>query len=191
MVRPENPSQERRRLEVSQEAGARVIATMQDPPTYVVVSVELAMFFLSGDVEMVGGALRWGIQRAGQRKAVREGGEILIAGSIKRKGKKRGPKTDPNAPHNAKIRSEAKKLEEEGNVIIGGGGRKEQLIHTRGGHKSGRRPDILYRTPEGNIRGRNVGRTRADGSPVKREVEALEDLNGPGQTPTDFTPYDR
>ncbi|NVB39642.1 HNH endonuclease [Pseudenhygromyxa sp. WMMC2535] len=95
MVRPENPSQERRRLEVSQEAGARVIATMQDPPTHVVVSVELAMFFLSGDVEMVGGALRWGIQRAGQRKAVRElaedGGEILIAGSVKRKKPKPKP----------------------------------------------------------------------------------------------------
>ncbi|NVB40623.1 hypothetical protein G6O69_22485 [Pseudenhygromyxa sp. WMMC2535] len=69
-----------------------MIATMQDPPTHVVVSVELAMFFLSGDVEMVGGALRWGILHVGQRKAVRElaedGGEILIAGSIKRKGKK-------------------------------------------------------------------------------------------------------
>ena len=29
-------------------------------------------------------------------------------------GKKRGPKTDPNAPHNAKIRAEADKLEAEG-----------------------------------------------------------------------------
>ncbi len=106
-------------------------------------------------------------------------------------GEKRGPKTDPNAPHNAKVRSERDKLEAEGNTILAGGGGKEQLLKTEGGHRSGRRPDILYRTPAGDLRGRNVGRTNADGSPVKREVEALEDLNGPGKLPTDFVPYDR
>lgn len=107
-------------------------------------------------------------------------------------GAKRGPKTDPAAPHNAKIRAEAEALEGSGNKIVAGGGkRKEQLIETRGGHKTGRRPDILYETPDGSLRGRNVGRTRADGSPVKREAEALEDLNGPGGLPTDFVPYDR
>ncbi|WP_255215807.1 hypothetical protein [Pseudenhygromyxa sp. WMMC2535] len=71
-------------------------------------------FFLSGDVEMVGGALRWGIQRVGPRKAVRElaedGGEILIAGSVKRKGKKEGAAGGPRAgqpftPHGKKERS--------------------------------------------------------------------------------------
>ena len=57
--------------------------------------------------------------------------------------------------------------------------------------KGGRRPDILYRTPDGQLRGRNVGKTMADGSPVPREVDALNDLNGPGNLPTGFVPYDR
>ncbi|HSP79829.1 MAG TPA: hypothetical protein VLQ93_14955, partial [Myxococcaceae bacterium] len=106
--------------------------------------------------------------------------------------KRRGPKTDPDAPHNAKVRAEADKLQAEGNTIIAGGRKeKERLIPTPSGKKSGRRPDILYETPDGTLKGRNVGKTRADGSPVKREAEALDDLNGPGKTPTDFVPYDR
>jgi RHS repeat-associated protein len=106
-------------------------------------------------------------------------------------GAKRGPKTDPTAPHNATIRAEADALEAEGNTIIAGGGReKERLIKTPGGKKSGRRPDILYETPEGEVRGRNVGRARTDGTPVQREMDALEDLNGPGGIPTDFAPYE-
>lgn len=35
----------------------------------------------------------------------------------------------------------------------------------------------------------NVGRTRSDGSPVQREVEAIEDLEAAG-VPTEFVPYD-
>lgn len=105
-------------------------------------------------------------------------------------GAKRGPKTDPNAPHNATIRAEGEKLEAEGNKILAGGGKaKEKLIPTPGGEKAGRRPDILYQTREGEVRGRNVGKVDAKGEPVPREKAALRDLNGPGQTPTDFVPY--
>src|SRR5262249_47462507 len=86
-------------------------------------------------------------------------------------GAQRGPKTDPNAPHNAKIREEAAQLKAEGNTIVGGGGEeREKLMPTPGGTKEGRRPDILYRTPRGELRGRNVGRTNANGTPVRREV---------------------
>ena len=106
-------------------------------------------------------------------------------------GAKRGPKTDPNAPHNAAIRAEADRLISEGNKIVAGGGRaQEQLIQTPGGAKSGRRPDIIYLTPSGVRRGVNVGRTKADGSPVLREQKALDDLNGPGGLTTDFVPYE-
>ncbi|MEM6274500.1 MAG: hypothetical protein AAF735_04590 [Myxococcota bacterium] len=106
-------------------------------------------------------------------------------------GAKRGPKTDPNAPHNAKIRSEGDRLASEGNRIVAGGGRvPERLVPTPGGFKSGRRPDIIYESPGGSRRGVNVGRRKADGSPVSREQRALDDLNGPGQLPTDFVPYD-
>ncbi len=111
--------------------------------------------------------------------------------SGKKKGAKRGPKTDPDAPHNKTIRAEAERLKAEGNTIIAGGGEKELLIPTPGGNKEGRRPDILYQTPEGELRGLNVGRTKADGTPVPREAAALNDLNGPGGLPTTFVPYDR
>jgi RHS repeat-associated protein len=108
------------------------------------------------------------------------------------RGAKRGPKTDSDEAHNAKIRSEADRLEKGGNRIVSGGGReKETLIPTPGGTKEGRRPDIIYETPTGERRGLNVGKTKADGSPVKRETQALQDLNGPGNLPTEFVPYDR
>ena len=108
-----------------------------------------------------------------------------------RTGAKRGPKTDPNAPHNAKIRSEAENLLAEGNEILSGGGGKERLIPTPGGNKSGRRPDIEYRTPGGKIKGMNIGKIKANGTPILRELEALDDLNGPGGLPTVFVPYSR
>lgn len=108
------------------------------------------------------------------------------------KGAKRGPKTDPDAPHNAARKKDAEKLKAEGNKIIAGGGeKKEKLVKTPGGIKSGRRPDTIIETPAGKRQGRNYGRTKADGTPIKREQEALDDLNKYGDTPTDFVPYDR
>jgi hypothetical protein len=109
------------------------------------------------------------------------------------KGAKPGPvPRNQGGPHNEKILSEAEKLKAEGNQIVSGGGGKERVIPTPGGKKSGRRPDIEYRTPQGETRGRNVGRTKADGSPVPREVDAIDDLQGPGKLPMDrFVPYDR
>jgi len=63
------------------------------------------------------------------------------------------------------------------------------LVPTPGGHKNGPRPDVLYKDCNGNRCGVNVGKTRADGSPIKREQQALEDLNGAG-LPTRFESYD-
>jgi len=86
----------------------------------------------------------------------------------------------------------AKALEDAGNKILAGGGKApEKLIDTTGGGKNGRRPDIIYEKPDGSWGAVNVGKTKADGTPVPREVKALEDLNGPGGLPTDFVPYDR
>ncbi len=75
-------------------------------------------------------------------------------------------------------------------MIAGGGRLPERLIPTQGGIKGGRRPDILFETANGQIRGRNVGKTDWFGNPIKRELEALDDFNGPGGIPTDFVPYD-
>jgi len=104
---------------------------------------------------------------------------------------KRGPKTDPGAPHNKKIQELGDAIEAEGGTILAGGGRlPERVIRTPDGYKSSRRPDILYKTPEGAIKGRNVGKTKADGSPVTREQQALEDLKAVG-IDIDFAAYDR
>jgi len=107
---------------------------------------------------------------------------------------KRGPKTDPDAPHNKTIRETAEKeiADNPGSRIVAGGGKEpERLIETSGGAKEGRRPDIIIRNPDGTERAINVGKTKADGSPVKREAEAMKDLNEKGQMPTKFVPYDK
>ena len=108
-------------------------------------------------------------------------------------GAKRGPKTGLKGPHNQKIKEVAENLKKEGNTILNGGkqpSRPEAVIETPGGIKDSRRPDILYKTPNDEVKGVNIGKTKADGSPIKREVEALNDLNEFGELPTDFIPYD-
>lgn len=104
---------------------------------------------------------------------------------------KRGPKPkSQGGPHNEKIEEVGGKLGE-GETLVGGGGRKpEVLIPTPGGNKTGRRPDMLVERPDGSKRGTNVGKTKADGTPIKREQEALDDLRGAG-IDMDFVPYDR
>jgi RHS repeat-associated protein len=105
-------------------------------------------------------------------------------------GAKRGPKTDPLAPHNAKIREVGDKMEAEGGTVSAGGGRlPEKVVDTPGGMKDTRRPDIIYKDAQGVERGVNVGKARANGEPVSREVNALKDINGPGKLPTTFEPY--
>lgn len=107
---------------------------------------------------------------------------------------KRGPKVGLEGPHNIKIKEVADKLEADGNIIIGGGKREglpEAVIKTPGGYKQTRRPDILYETPSGSRQGVNVGKTKADRTPVTREVKALDDLNNRGGLPTTFVPYDK
>ena len=107
---------------------------------------------------------------------------------------KPGPSTDDASPHNAAVIRERERLEAEGNTVIKGGrkpGNTEEVRPTPGGHKETRRPDITYMTPDGEARSVNVGKTKKDGTPIKREQQALDDLNGPGKRPTDFVPYDR
>jgi hypothetical protein len=97
-------------------------------------------------------------------------------------------------PHNQKVKQTAEKLKSEGNEILAGGkelGRPEAVIPTPGGVKEARRPDILFKTPQGEKGGVNVGKTKADGTPVTREQDAVDDLNEHGGLPTHFVPYDR
>ena len=82
------------------------------------------------------------------------------------------------------------KLWKSGQVGIAQIAKKATSRLTETGIKESRRPDIIYKTKEGGLKGVNVGRTKADGTPVTREQRALQDLNGPGKLPTKFVPYD-
>lgn len=101
---------------------------------------------------------------------------------------KRGPKPRGTGAHNKKIEELAECIEDDGGKIIAGGGkgRKERLIKTLGGKKEGRRPDLIYQMPNCEPCAINVGWTRADGTPVPRELDALDDLNKRGKLPTKF-----
>lgn len=102
-------------------------------------------------------------------------------------GAKRGPKTDPSAPHNTRVREVAGQVSD-GRVVAGGGELPERLIPTPDGLKAGRRPDILVEKPDGSVYGINVGREAASGAPVRREVEAIYDLES-ADVPMHFVPY--
>ncbi|MEZ6073149.1 MAG: hypothetical protein R3C10_23495 [Pirellulales bacterium] len=94
---------------------------------------------------------------------------------------------NPSAASTSVIRKTENGYEE--GCARGGGKAKEKLIPTPGGLKTGRRPDIIFETANGQIRGKHIGRVDASGNPKPREIDALKDLNGPGKLPTDFVPY--
>ncbi|PRP91801.1 putative deoxyribonuclease RhsC [Enhygromyxa salina] len=86
MLPSEGPSQERRRLNVSAETADRVSQVMQDPPTYVVISIEITLFMIGGDAEAVGALIEGGVNvvsRRGGKEAL-----PLVAGTLKRKKEK-------------------------------------------------------------------------------------------------------
>ncbi|PRP93859.1 HNH endonuclease [Enhygromyxa salina] len=86
MLPSDGPSQERRRLNVSAETADRVSQVMQDPPTYVVISIEITLFMIGGDAEAVGALIEGGVKVVSRR-----GGEEalpLVAGTLKKEGKK-------------------------------------------------------------------------------------------------------
>lgn len=61
---------------------------------------------------------------------------------------------------------------------------RRQLIHL-----ASRRPDILVKKPDGTLYGINVGKTTAIGAPIRREVQAIYDLEDVGLSMY-FVPYD-
>ena len=95
-------------------------------------------------------------------------------------GAKRGPKPKGTGLHNKKIEEIGNQITD-GDIIAGG---------TPNGKKSSRRPDILVERPDGSRYGINVGRTTAGGAPVKREVEAIYDLEE-ADLPMYFVGYDK
>ncbi|MEV6007854.1 RHS repeat-associated core domain-containing protein [Streptomyces sp. NPDC051976] len=92
----------------------------------------------------------------------------------------RGPKPAGTGPHNLKIAETADEVTD-GQVIAGGARLPEREFATPGGFKGSRRPDILVERPDGTQYGINIGKqTMRSGAPIKREAEALQDLEGIG-----------
>ncbi|WP_146164358.1 RHS repeat-associated core domain-containing protein [Pseudosporangium ferrugineum] len=102
-------------------------------------------------------------------------------------GAKRGPKPSGTGPHNLKIEAVGRSVTD-GEIIAGGGVLPERAIATPGGFKGSRRPDILVRRPDGSLYGINVGKQAASGAPIKREAQAVSDLEGAG-IEMHFVPY--
>ncbi|NBH08277.1 polymorphic toxin-type HINT domain-containing protein [Amycolatopsis sp. SID8362] len=100
----------------------------------------------------------------------------------------RGPKPAGTGPHNLKIAEVAEQVTD-GEVIAGGGMLPEQGFSTPGGFKGSRRPDILVEREDGTQYGINVGKqSMRTGAPIKREAEAVSDLEGIGME-MHFVPY--
>ncbi|MFI7601214.1 polymorphic toxin-type HINT domain-containing protein [Actinoplanes sp. NPDC049681] len=112
---------------------------------------------------------------------------VLVHNTACGVGAKRGPKPAGTGPHNLKIETVGNSVTD-GEVIAGGGVLPERAIPTPGGFKGSRRPDILVRRPDGSIYGINVGKQAASGAPIKREAQAISDLEGAG-VEMHFVPY--
>ncbi|SHH48966.1 intein C-terminal splicing region/RHS repeat-associated core domain-containing protein [Clostridium collagenovorans DSM 3089] len=117
------------------------------------------------------------------------GNKVLVHNTCKEGGDKAktGPKPFGTGPHNKKIAEVADSVTD-GTVIAGGQRLPERGFKTPNGKKSSRRPDILVEKPDGSIYGINLGKTTKSGVPIKREVEALYDLEDIG-IDMHFVPY--
>jgi hypothetical protein len=102
-------------------------------------------------------------------------------------GKAARPGRLGGAAHRAKVSERAAKLEKQGFTIEAGGGKfKERAVIIPEGKK--RFPDISAKDPAGKIYYENIGRTTKTGQPVKREREALQDIERATGTKPGYTP---
>ncbi len=115
-------------------------------------------------------------------RSVDRGGSVSKINNVKNPGGRLGGSVHRETV--GKVGSEIERQFESGSVISGGGG-PERAIKIDG---KNRFPDI-----HANINGRdvfiNVGRTRASGEKVSREIPAITDLSKVGKT--EFVPYDK
>lgn len=123
------------------------------------------------------------------------GGDKVAPPAAGDAGDKRGPKPKGVGPHNETILRRIEELKKS----LGpewehthGGTLKEEIVRMKSGEYSYRRPDITFKNQKtGQVYRENVGRTDAEGKPIQREREALDDLQrATGERPG-FTPYDR
>ncbi|MDD2377026.1 MAG: hypothetical protein PHO88_06135 [Clostridia bacterium] len=122
-------------------------------------------------------------------KTVTSNSDDVVDGMKNINKSKTGPKPSGTGAHNKKIKEIADKVDD-GEIIYGGQRGPEKLYSTKGGIKSGRRPDVVVRkTSDGSLYGINVGKTTKNGKPIKREIDAINDLENFGNMPMRFVPY--
>ena len=90
--------------------------------------------------------------------------------------------------HRAAVAKSAEKTKAQGGTIEAGGGGPEKRVNTPGGKKQYRYPDIIARDANGNLIYENVGKTNKNGQPVKRERDAMRDLERTQNGEVRFTP---
>jgi RHS repeat-associated protein len=124
-------------------------------------------------------------------RAAPEVGHIAETDVVSAKaGAKTGPKPFGTGIHNKRI-AEVSALIKDSEIIAGGQtGLPEVRIDTPDGVKKGRRPDTIVQRADESIYGINFGKTTRSGAPIKREAEALNDLEGAGLEMY-FVPTDR
>jgi hypothetical protein len=85
--------------------------------------------------------------------------------------------------HRAGVERVSRSLEESGFKV-----QREVRIPTPNGAKSSRWVDVVG-TRNGDMRMYQIGRQNLDGTPVAREVQALDDIEGATGIRLDFLPY--
>jgi RHS repeat-associated protein len=78
--------------------------------------------------------------------------------------------------HQDRIDERIGELKDEGMTHRAGGPKPEEKVRTPGGRKESRRPDITMEREDGSMYRENVGRANKHGTPVKRERDAMQDI---------------
>ncbi len=121
-----------------------------------------------------------------------------LSSAQKTAGKVHAPRGPPNKygsrggpEHRAVVEQRIEDLKAQGHTHTHGGPLREESIRTKGGVKDARRPDITTLAPDRTIYRENVGLVNKSGQPIKRERDALDDIEAfKGRRPG-FTPYYR
>ncbi|PRQ01022.1 putative deoxyribonuclease RhsC [Enhygromyxa salina] len=92
LVRPENPSQEQRRLQHADEYGERFVQNMQDPPDYVDASIGLTMIFIGGDLELATGLIEGAAAKIASRRAAKKLADAAAKKAAKKAAAKKAAK---------------------------------------------------------------------------------------------------
>jgi RHS repeat-associated protein len=100
-----------------------------------------------------------------------------------------GSKGGPQHRDKTNQRENQIKLEHPDWEHLAGGTLSEREVPTQGGYKPVRRPDLIFKKPDGTYHYENIGRTTQEGYPIAREMRAILDLLRNPNADIHFTGY--